>query len=66
MEYDTNMAQVINRSIKKFNSKNEKVSRKGFWLFKRHIKEIKIYARNHWDNNESALMRHILDNWFGK
>lgn len=44
----------------------ERVFRKGFWLYEEHIKNIKAEAKKDWGNNESALMRHIISEWFKK
>lgn len=44
----------------------EKFLRKGFWLTKENVKNIRIEAKKNFANNESALMRHIVNNWFKK
>ena len=60
--YTVNMKKLV----KKYNPFGHKVFRKTFWLFEKHKKEIRIAAKKNWGNNESALMRAIVDNWFEK
>lgn len=49
----------IKQAIKKF-------FRKGFWLTRENVKNIKVEAEKKFGGNESALMRHIISNWFKK
>jgi hypothetical protein len=55
-EYTITMPK-IKQAIKKF-------LRKGFWLTKENVKNIKIEANKNFAGNESALMRHIINQWF--
>jgi len=43
-----------------------KYFRKGFWLTKQNIKNIKSESRKGFGGNESALVRHIISQWFKK
>lgn len=52
--------------MKKILQAVEKVFRKGFWLYKNHLIDIKKEARKNFGGNESAFMRHIISNWFNK
>ena len=45
--------------------KVEKFLRKGFWLTKQNKIDIGTEAQKNWPS-ESALMRHIITNWFEK
>ena len=49
----------ITQVIKKF-------IRKGFWLFPKQVKLIEDEADKNFGGNQSALMRHIINNWFEK
>ena len=49
----------IKQAIKKF-------LRKGFWLTRENVKNIRTEAEKSFAGNESALMRHIVCQWFKK
>ncbi len=40
--------------------------KKAFWLSEKNKKDIEREAKKNWDNNQSALMRHIISTWFSK
>lgn len=40
--------------------------KKSFWLSKQNKKDIEAEAKKNWGDNQSALMRHIINNWFKK
>ncbi len=56
----------MQKLIKKYNLLKQKIYRKGFWLFKKNIQNLEKEARKNWSGNESALMRHIISDWFEK
>jgi hypothetical protein len=49
----------LKQAIKKF-------LRKGFWLTRQNVKNIHAEAEKKFGGNESALMRHIINDWFKK
>lgn len=40
--------------------------KKSFWLSKQNKKDIEAEAKKNWEDNQSALMRHIINSWFQK
>ena len=42
----------------------DQLFKKSLWITKTNKKDIESEAKKNWDNNQSALMRHIINNWF--
>lgn len=53
----------MTKTIKKLGNYLRK---KSWWVLNSHALLIESEADKNWNKNESALMRHIISNWFEK
>lgn len=52
--------------MKKINQVVNQLFKKSFWLSYKNKNDIESEAKKNWGDNQSELMRHIINNWFKK